>query len=241
MIGKLFRLLRTVFLYGCVATVLAQVILLGVFLARHGFSREQVFDMLAIAYKIDLDAIAEENAGLAALPTSEQVSYEQVVEARLKANLDHDLRQQSLDMALRDLRGLQIEVLNKQERLDLQAAQFSEHLASLETQTEQESIRELSATLQAIQPRQAKEQLVLMLEDAILPEEDSMLVVVAILKAMPLDKRKRILEEFKTEDEAITLAEILREIRLGEPDMSVIREAREQIDQYEPRVAEGPG
>lgn len=241
MIGKLFRLGWGLIVYGSIATVLSLAIVVGLFLMKHGFSRDEAFEVLTVLYKIDTEAIEEKYAGLALQPTSEQVSFEEVVHARLEANLDLDLRQQALDLALRDLRGLQSDVLTRQARLDQQSNAFDQRLAELEETFEQQAILELEQTLQAIQPRQAKEQLLLMLDDSVLPREDSMLVVVAVLKAMPLDKRKRILEEFKSEEEQQRLRDILRQIRLGEPDMSVIRQTRVQIEEFEPRLAEGQG
>jgi hypothetical protein len=53
--------------------------------------------------------------------------------------------------------------------------------------------------------------------------------IVKILKAMPLDKRRKILGEFKSEDEATTLAEILKEIRLGAPEVDLIRDTRASL------------
>jgi hypothetical protein len=58
--------------------------------------------------------------------------------------------------------------------------------------------------------------------------------VVTILKAMPLDKRKKILAEFKSEEEAEKLHDILKQIREGVPDTALIRETRAQLAKFSP-------
>jgi hypothetical protein len=50
--------------------------------------------------------------------------------------------------------------------------------------------------------------------------------VVAIIKGMGLDKRKKILAEFTSEKEVTQLCEVLNQLRLGQPTASVIDEAR---------------
>ena len=82
-----------------------------------------------------------------------------------------------------------------------------------------------------MQPKQAKDQLD---EDARRsedPNDDPMEDMVRILKAMPLDKRKKILQEFKTPEEIEKLHEILRIIRLGGSDTELLQETRNQLQQ----------
>jgi hypothetical protein len=60
--------------------------------------------------------------------------------------------------------------------------------------------------------------------------------VVTILKSIPLDKLRKLMTEFKTEDEKEKLAEILRQVRLGKPDVDLIRDTRNQLqEQLQPR------
>ena len=80
------------------------------------------------------------------------------------------------------------------------------------------ALLEVQRTLEAIAPKQAKEQLLRMLAEAKTPADQPMEDVLRILKAMPLDKRKKILAEFKTPEEIEKLADVLREIRLGGSD-----------------------
>ena len=54
-----------------------------------------------------------------------------------------------------------------------------------------------------------------------------MVDVVAIVKGMPLDKRKKVLGEFTTEEEITQLNEILVTLRKGDPKASLIEQARD--------------
>ena len=54
--------------------------------------------------------------------------------------------------------------------------------------------------------------------------------VVRMIKAMPLDKRKKIMGEFKTAQESEKLKEILREIRLSPVEMDLLRDSRKQLE-----------
>ena len=76
-----------------------------------------------------------------------------------------------------------------------------------------------------IKPKQAKEQMLLMLE----AQETEK--AVSLLSAMPIAKRAKIAGEFKTPDEAQKLAEILKLLREGVPQLGVVDGAREKLDQ----------
>ncbi len=58
--------------------------------------------------------------------------------------------------------------------------------------------------------------------------------VVALMKRMSLDKRKKVIAEFKTPEDEDHLFEILTNIRQGEPLATQIEEAHEQLTQLSP-------
>ena len=96
-----------------------------------------------------------------------------------------------------------------------------------ESGLEDERIQDTQAELLSMKAKQAKDQLTRYLDDPeLLP------FVVTNVKAMPLEQRKKILAEFKTEEETDQLHEILRRIRLGVPDVQTIRETRQRVKQF---------
>jgi DNA polymerase III delta subunit len=87
-------------------------------------------------------------------------------------------------------------------------------------------LQEVQRTLETIQPGQAKEQILLILDE---DGENSMNDVVAMIRAMPLDKRKKIFGEFKSKVEVDKMHDILQQLREGEPEISLIRDAQQQL------------
>ena len=80
--------------------------------------------------------------------------------------------------------------------------------------------------------KMAKDQLLRMLDNRNLSRAASMQFVTKLLKGMPLDKRKKILAEFKGED-TDRLHEILQEIRRGVPEAALARQTRQQLQELE--------
>jgi hypothetical protein len=162
---------------------------------------------------------------------AEQPSFDQILHSRMRASLDLDLRENAIDKSLGDLRTIEKALHSESTRLDSWKQSFDERLASLQTAATEAALLEVQRTLEAIQPKQAKEQIVKMLQDPKTDVDDPMEDIVRILKAMPLDKRKKILAEFKTPEEVEKLHEILRVVRLGGSDADLLRETRGQLQQ----------
>ena len=116
------------------------------------------------------------------------------------------------------LAELRIKVTDFDRRKD----EFYKLLEEKEKNLLNESLKEVQRTIESLGPEQAKEQLKKMLEGE---QKDD---VVAIVKGMALDKRKKILGEFTGEEEANQLHEILTSIRAGEPTAGLIQGSRAQ-------------
>ena len=126
---------------------------------------------------------------------------------------------------------IETQLKTESNRLDSWKQSFDKRLADLQTAATEAALLEVQRTLEAIQPKQAKEQIMKMLAEPKTAADDPMEDVVRILKAMPLDKRKKILAEFKTPEEIEKLSEILRVIRLGGSDTDLLRDTRGQLQQ----------
>lgn len=164
-------------------------------------------------------------------PSAEQPSFDQIVQARVRGSLDLDLRESAIDKSLLDLRATETQIKAERERLDLWKTDFDARLAKLETAGTDAALLEVQRTLEAMSPKQAKDQVLRMLEDSPTDDDDPMQDVVAIVKSLPESKQKKIFAEFKTPDELEQLAEIVRQIRLGLPDSELVRDTRNQLQQ----------
>jgi hypothetical protein len=227
---KYVRMAGLGLLYFCVATVLAQAVVVGMLWWKGAFSDDRAVAMFAA-----LHGIHPESPGAAAVASKddakEQPSLEEISRKRLLAGLDLSLREVALDKSLVDLRMLEAQIVTENERLKQWQEGMDQRIARAENSVLESSLRELQQTLEAISPKQAKEQILKILEAT--PDGDdtrAMNDVVRILKAMPLDKRKKILGEFKSVPESEKLADILREIRLSPVEMDMLRDSRNQLE-----------
>jgi hypothetical protein len=215
----------------CVATVVSLGVLGGMLWMKGALSGDRYLNILAAVYGIEQEGAAKSTT-TAIDKNPEQPSLEAVLERRALVSLDMDLRESALDKSLQDLRHLEAKMKTERERLDLWKQSFDNRIAALESGRTDQAIVELQQTIEAMQPKQAKEQILQILDTPPRSADDQPLHdVVNLLKNMPLDKRKKILAEFKAPEETEKLSEILREIRLGMPESELLRETRKQLQQ----------
>ena len=223
------RWLTSIFVAFCIGTAISLAVVLGMLWWKGVLDDERLYGMLAALQGIK----PPPPPALSALDTSlEQPSFDQILKSRLRASLDLDLRESAIDKSLGDLRTIEKSLQSESKRLDAWKVSFDERLASLQNAATESSLREVQLTLEAIQPKQAKEQIMRMLSDPKTLDDDPMEDIVRILKAMPLDKRKKILGEFSKDPKEIEqLHEIMRVIRLGGSDSELLRDTRGQLQQ----------
>lgn len=221
---RMLNMIGVAFAAACVATVLSQAIGVGWIWYQGRLTRETLVQVMAAVHGIELE-FGDDQAGGTAVPPS----ADQLAAAQAASNLDMDLRQQAIDNALSEFRTLRNALKKDQERYDFQRETFEKRLQSLMNDVLGNSLLEVQRTLEAIDPKQAKDQLLRMIDDPDVPREESMGHVVKIIKAMSLEKRKKLIAEFKTEDEQQQLAEILKQIRLGLPESRLIKNTSDKI------------
>lgn len=212
-----------------VGTMLAALVALGMVWSKGWLARPRLEAALAGFY--GLPAVTAAVEVKANSNNSEQPSYETLVEQRMMATLDQSLREGAIEKGLGEMRILESRIKTERSRFVELQESFDRKLADLQSTAEEAAIREVQVTLENIPPKQAKEQILKMLEETAKPgERPPLQSVVAIVKSMQLDKRKKVLQEFKTESEQNFLADILREIREGSPDLPILKEARSKVD-----------
>lgn len=226
---RAFAWLESLLVAFSLGTFVTLVVLLGMLWWKGALADERLLGMVAALQGIRPTPPAGPDNTLSA--DAEQPSLEQILQARMRTSLDLDLRESAIDKALGDLRAIEEQIKTESGRLDHWKKDFDARLAKLETAATDAALLELQRTLEAIQPKQAKDQIMKILEESSVGDDQPLHDVVTIVKAMPLDKRRKILGEFKSEPEIEKLAEIIREIRLGTPDTELIRGTRGQLQQ----------
>jgi hypothetical protein len=225
---RLLQMLAGAVVYFCIATLMAQAVGLGVLWWRGTLNHDNWYRVLAVVQGVDVEAIRDELEKNRQPADDRQVSFDEITKARLAKSLTLDLREQSIAAGLGDLLALQAEVRTERERLDGIVSGFEQRLKRMEQAATDSALQEVQRTLETIQPAQAKEQILMILDEAG-GGEQGMNDVVAMIRAMSLDKRKKILGEFKSKTEVEKLHEILQRLRAGEPEVSLIRDAQNQL------------
>jgi hypothetical protein len=223
-----FRWISTLFVAFAIGTLISLAVIGAMLWWKGVLTDERLYAMLAALQGIE----PPPPPSITSLDTqAEQPSFGQILSARMQASLDLDLRESAIDKSLGDLRTIETALQTESKRLDTWKQSFDERLARLQTAATDVSLLEVQRTLEAIQPKQAKEQIMKMLGEPKTTSDDPMEDIVRILKAMPLDKRKKILAEFKSAEEVEKLHEILRVIRVGGWDTELLRDTRSQLQQ----------
>ena len=212
--------LASLFLWFCTATLLAQFSIVGLAAWKGNVKRETLTQVIALLNGIDIQGERLKQvliSGRAApMPT-----YQDVLEAKTNAALELDRKSGSLDNYQRRLDDSHRKLQEEIKRFDQRRQEFLSELESKKTGIQSENLNETQKILAVLSPEAAKQQLLTMWQNEQKPD------VVAIIRGMPADIQKKILAEFTTPEDQLKLAEILREIRNGEPRKSLFDKAQQ--------------
>jgi len=227
-VKKIISLLNTLLLYFCVATVLAQVAALGGLAAKGALDRGRLLRVMAALHGLDLVTMqAQLVAPEKSEDTEQQSIADRLVTQDLK-NLDLDLRQSSVEKGRSDLLAMQSELATKIADIDETRKAYDQRLKELAEESQTESQQDVQRTIEAMQPEQAKTQLLKMIDDKLMED------VVTIIKTMSADKRKKLVATFKDGADEEQLYKIIKSIRDGDPLASTIKDAQDDLAPPEP-------
>lgn len=225
--GRLLSLL----VFFSIATVMAEGGLLAVLWKRGLVNAHTAQNLLTVAYDIPVRELFDAMTLKAQPVKKEMVSFSEVQEARMLTSLDLDLRQMSSDKGLLDLRELEILLDQEKSRYFVIKNRFDLDWDNLQKGATESALKDLQHQIESLQPKAAKDQLLRILDSPDLPKDSALNQVVTIFKSMALDKRKKIVAEFKDAD-AQRLQDILRQIRLGMPEVDVLQQTRAKLQEF---------
>lgn len=228
MIGKLARLFGALLVYFAIGTTLS--LLVGIVWLKQsgGLERDKLMQMAAIVRGVDLTAIREEVDAQREKVNGTQVSIEDVARARALKSFDLELREQALRTNFARVKTEQDKLAGEKSRYETVEKEFQMKLDSMRSGAIATNVENARLFLENMKPKQAKEQIVLMVKDGQMKD------VVALLTPMPVTKRAKIIAEFKTPDEAKMVAELLELIREGVPETPLVDETKKQLSQQTP-------
>ncbi len=207
------------FAFTCVGTVVTQMLLLGYFMSRGTLNADGLTKMVALLNGIDISGDKLVRI-INRVDASEQPDFNEILQNRTMQSLDMDLRLRSQKMFDDELTRKSAELQQAQERFDKRREAFERKLDEVKLGAQEEGMKELIRTMQALETGQAKEQLMKIYDDQRIDD------VVNIIQGIPIDKRKDILAEFTTPAEQDILHEILQRIGDGLPTTQLIDQAR---------------
>jgi hypothetical protein len=229
-VKKVFSLCGSLIVYFCVATVLAQVAALGGMAAKGALDRGRLLRVVAALHGLDLVTMQAQLVAPKEPANVEQSAIGDRLIAQELKNLDLDLRQSSLEKGRSDLLAMQSALATKITSFDETRKAYDKYLKELAEETNTASLQDLQRTIEAMQPEQAKTQLLKMIKD------ENMDDVVTIIKTMSADKRKKLVATFKDGVDEVQLYEILKSIRDGNPLASTLRDAQDDLSPSEPNL-----
>ena len=225
MIGRLLGALAALFAAICVATVIAQALAIGYLRSRGKLDEKTVLKMIAVANGIDPSPGGAPRGPSVDEAGPEQASLEDVARERALKSRDIELREQSLNDNLSTVKTEYAKLINEKDRYERIKTAFRAQLDELRTGVAADNRETARVILENMKPKQAKEQILRMVK------EGEMTDVIKLLALMPVSKRAKIVGEFKSEEEAETLAEILQLIREGVPEENLIDDAEKALAQ----------
>lgn len=229
--------LFTLTLYTCVATVLAEGLAVAYLYKDSRLDREAMEQAHAVVYGYDLKTIRELIKRDRVTPQYEPIDLAELQKRRAKISLDLDLRENAIEKGVRDLRYIEFTIARERERYDEIKEQFFLAIDKRKEGRDDQSLEGLRKMLEQVDPEQAKDEVIAMLMTARRegrPEIDD--DVVTLFKTMQVEKRKKIISEFETDEEQDWLRHIFRQIQEGVPDVPLIRETRKRLQEFSPKV-----
>lgn len=222
--SKLVNAVSSLVVYILIGQALAMTMIVGVVAAKGGLTREKLRQIMAVIQGIDLLALREQTIEDATKAANPQPSLADLADARARRARDLELREQELINLRNRVTKSQSDVLAEGDQVKRMRDDFEARLKTLREGALAANLENARLMLENMKPRQAKEQIQKMLADGELRQ------AVALLAGMPIEKRAKIITEFKTSEESGQLAEMLREIRKGEPEVTLIDEAADRLN-----------
>jgi hypothetical protein len=231
--GRILRMLTGGLLYFCLATIIAEAIL-AVYLANTWhLDRRKLIEMLAVAQDIDLAGKHPRPAAADGQAGGEQLSFDQIIEARALKSRNLEIREQALKNDLEQFRVERGKLVDEKSSFQKSKEAFEAQLTTVKKREIDSGWDDNRRTLMTAKPKQAKELILQMFEKN---EVDD---VVALLRPMSDARRAKIVAEFKTPEDIKKIDQVLRLIRRGEPIATAAADVQQQMGAPVPPGTQG--
>lgn len=221
------RALVALFTYLSVGTVIAAMILGGYVWSNGYLEKSRVALAIAALRGIEPPPPKAEKITKPE-ETSEQPTLDDREQSRAVASRHLELREQAVARGLERIQFESLRLQDERASYDILREAFTKELTLRTDEAKARGKENIRLIWETIKPKQAKEQILQMVETG--AKDD----VVEILTAMPIAKRAKIIAEFRSEEEVRKLDDLLQMIRQGLPETEVIDKARQQVNSLAP-------
>jgi len=204
-------MLGGLFVYLCIGTMLAQLIIVGYAVSRGHLDKQKLTDMLAVARGASLSSGEEASKDKAATSNSYE-SIEEMDQQRTTLTRHLELREQAVRNALEQIASERDKLLKERQTYDMLVAAFRKEKEETVDRNLKKGEEDVRLIWENTKPKFAKDLILGMIA------ADQKDAVVAIFSAMPVGKQAKIAMEFKDPDENKKLQEILEMIQNKVPD-----------------------
>lgn len=211
------RVALTVLLSFCVATILSQMVGVGVLWSTGNLNGNTIAIVAAVlaGEPIGEDVVEEIEA------ESVQVTQEQLLEFRANRLLDIDHRNREVEARVNFDAGILARVREERAALEKLIKNFKQELKQIDEAETSEGAEKVRSVLAKVKPAQAK--------DILMSRELS--DTVRLLSGMPDRIIAKLLKEFKTNEEMTRAQEILKSLDEGKQQAEAARKALEELGQ----------
>jgi hypothetical protein len=231
---KLLSGLISLLVYLAIGTVLLEITALAWGWQQGWITAEKIQKALRIAYGLEPEELTEILRDDSLAPRD--MTYQEVRYYRSKITLDQDLRESSLGATADDFKHIDDLYSERRSRFERIRTKYEETMVRLQGAATDKSLDEVRSTIRSLKPEQAADQIVRMLELSRTTEDPKFRNdMIIILKTLPEGTQRKILAEFKTEERAPYLYDMLTQIRLGMPEVEAIRDTWDQLQRFRNR------
>jgi hypothetical protein len=225
---KLINGLSALVVYVCIGQTLVMLVIFALLVAKGGLTHEKFQQIAAVIQGVDLLALREKVEEDRLQADTPKPSTADLADARARALRDLEIREQELVNIRNRLAKTQSDQAEEADRFRRLHDDFEARLKTLRDGAVAANMENARLMLENMKPKQAKEQIQKMLAERELKQ------AVTLLSAMPIEKRSKIITEFKTEEESEQLSEMLRLIRAGEPEVTLVDETQKNLAKQTP-------
>jgi hypothetical protein len=204
----------------CIASSLSLGGILAMSAVRGNLQRSTLTQIVALLNGIDIQGRRLQQA-LDSSQDTPQPTYQEVVAARARTSAGLDAREAALERYRLELDNLRQQLERSREEFDQRRLAFENRLAELAREAESSRLQQAQELLENLPVELAKTQVLKLIEQGHLED------VVKIVKAMPPERRKKMLGEFDDNAASQKLYEILDQLLIQDPRRNLIRAAGE--------------